>query len=133
MAARLNHLNKIIYPALKSGKIVISDRYADSTFVYQGFVNKYGINKTINLHKLLLKNFLPNKTFLFLLSPNEIYKRLKKRRTSNKYDKLDLAFHDKVIKGYKKLSKNNKRFHLINADNSIKNIQNEIINVLKEI
>ena len=133
MAARLNHLIKVIYPALNNGKIVISDRYADSTFVYQGFVNQYGINRAINLHKLLLKNFLPNKTFLFLLSPKEIIQRLKKRKLSNKYDKLSLEFHDKVNKGYKKLSKNNKRFHLINADNSIKNIHNEIINVLKEI
>jgi len=133
MAARLNHLNNIIYPALKSGKIVISDRYADSTFVYQGYVNNYGMNKSINLHKLLLKNFLPNKTFLFLLSPEKINERLKKRKLSNKYDKLNLTFHRKVNQGYRKLSKNDKRFCLINASNTIEKIQKEIINVLKTI
>ena len=133
MAARLNHLNNIIYPALKSGKIVISDRYADSTFVYQGYVNNYGMNKSINLHKLLLKNFLPNKTFLFLLSPEKINERLKKRKSPNKYDKLNLTFHKKVNQGYRKLSKNDKRFYLINASNTIEKIQKEIINVLKTI
>jgi dTMP kinase len=133
MAARLNHLNNIIYPALKSGKIVISDRYADSTFVYQGYVNNYGMNKSINLHKLLLKNFLPNKTFLFLLSPEKINERLKKRKSPNKYDKLNLTFHKKVNQGYRKLSKNDKRFYLINASNTIEKIQKEIINVLKAI
>jgi len=133
MAARLNHLNNIIYPALKSGKIVISDRYADSTFVYQGYVNNYGMNKSINLHKLLLKNFLPNKTFLFLLSPEKINERLKKRKPSNKYDKLNLTFHRKVNRGYRKLSKNDKRFCLINASNTIEKIQKKIVNVLKTI
>ena len=131
MAARLNHLNKVIYPALKAGKIVISDRYADSTFVYQGFVNKYGVDKTIYLHKLLLKNFLPNKTFLFHLSSLEINKRLNKRKILNKYDKLNLTFHKKVNEGYKKLSNNDKRFYSIDASKSIKDIHDEIISVLK--
>ena len=133
MAARANHLNNVIYPALKLGKIVISDRYADSTFVYQGYVNKYGIKKTINLHKLLLNNFLPNKTFLFLLEPKNIYKRLKKRTIFNKYDKLDLAFHENVIRGYKKIAKDNKRFYSINANNSILDIHEEIKKVLSNI
>ena len=133
MAARLNHLNNVIYPALKAGKIVISDRYADSTFVYQGYVNNYGMKKSINLHTLILNNFLPKKTFLFLLSPEKINERLKKRKSSNKYDKLNIGFHRKVNQGYRKLSKNNNRFYLINASNSIQEIQKEIINVLNTI
>ena len=132
MSARLNHLNKIIYPALNEGKIVISDRYADSTFVYQGYVNKFGINKAIKLHKLLLDNFLPTKTFLFTLSSKEIIKRLKNRKISNKYDKINLKFHEKVNAGYKKLSKNDKRFHYIDGSKSINFIHEEIINVLND-
>ena len=46
MAARLNHINLVIKPALKKRKIVISDRFVDSTFVYQGFANGYGIPKS---------------------------------------------------------------------------------------
>ncbi len=80
MSSRLNHINTVIKPALKSRKIVITDRFADSTFVYQGFVNNYGLKKTMNLHKELLNNFLPSKTFLFLLSVSEINKRLKKKK-----------------------------------------------------
>ena len=48
MSSRLNHINTVIKPALKNGKIVISDRFADSTFVYQGFVKDYGLKKTMN-------------------------------------------------------------------------------------
>ncbi|SVA35926.1 uncharacterized protein METZ01_LOCUS88780 [marine metagenome] len=130
MAARLNHINKVIKPALKAGKIVISDRFADSTFVYQGFVNNYGMQKTISLHKIFLDNFLPQKTFLFLLSPKQINKRLQNRKISNKYDKINPSFHAKVIKGYKKLSNNNKRFCIIKGDNSIKYIHDKIVKEL---
>ena len=133
MAARLNHINKIIIPALKVGKIVISDRFADSTFVYQGYVNKYGLNKTIELHKKLLNNFLPSKTFLFLLKTKDIILRLKERKIFNKYDLLNTDFHEKVIKGYKKISKNNKRFFILKADDKIENIHKTIIQNLNKI
>ena len=53
MAARSNHINNVILPNINKGKIVISDRFADSTFVYQGFVNKFGILKS----KIYIKNF----------------------------------------------------------------------------
>ena len=127
MSARLNHINNIILPSLKRGKIVISDRFADSTFVYQGYVNNFGLNKTLDLHKKLLNNFLPTKTFLFILNSNEINRRLKLRKNKNKYDKINKAFHNKVIRGYKKISKNNKRFHTIDATKSITSISEKII------
>ena len=133
MASRLNHINKIIKPALKEGKIVISDRFADSTFVYQGFVNKYGLDKTKELHRSILKNFLPSKTLLFLLPSKIINERLKKRKLSNKYDKIDLNFHNQVSKGYKILSKNNSRFYSIDATDSIENIHREIVKILRNI
>ena len=126
MSGRLNHINKIIKPSLEKGKIVITDRFADSSFVYQGYVNKFGLKKTISLHKQLLNNFLPDKTFLFLMNPSIILTRLKKRTRLNKYDKYDINFHIKVIKGYKKLSKNNKRFILLNAESSFDIVQNKI-------
>ena len=133
MSSRLNHINKVIKPALSKGIMVISDRYADSTFVYQGFVNNFGIKKTVDLHKKLIQNFLPKKTFLFLLSAKEINKRLRKRKIINKYDKIDELFHSKVISGYKILSKNNKRFIVINAELEVDKIQKKIIFSLEKL
>ena len=127
MSARLNHINNVILPSLKKGKIVISDRFADSTFVYQGYVNNFGLKKTLDLHKNLLNNFLPTKTFLFILNSNEINRRLKLRKNKNKYDKINKDFHNKVIRGYKKISKNNKRFYIIDATKSINTISEKII------
>ena len=130
MAARYNHINNIIKPALKSGKIVITDRFADSTFVYQGFVSGFGIDKIKKLHKNLLNNFLPDKTFLFELKTNEIISRLINRNKKNKYDKINKKFHNRVILGYKKISNNNKRFIKVDGNKNINEIHNFIIKKL---
>tara|TARA_Y100000768_G_scaffold364181_1_gene324424 strand:+ start:791 stop:1402 length:612 start_codon:yes stop_codon:yes gene_type:complete len=114
MAARSNHIQNVIIPNLNKGKIVISDRFADSTFVYQGFVNGFGISRLKKLHSEILNNFYPDYTFIFNIKSKEIMKRLLKRKNKNKYDKNDINFHQKVIKGYKKISKSN-RYININA------------------
>ena len=81
----------------------------------------------------MVNNFLPTKTFLFLLPVNEINKRLKKRKIINKYDKINRAFHLKVISGYEKLSKNNKRFVKINAELDVDKIQEKITKSIKTL
>ncbi|OUW95112.1 MAG: dTMP kinase [Pelagibacteraceae bacterium TMED237] len=130
MAARSNHINNFIKPNLIKKKIVISDRFADSTFVYQGFVNNFGISKVKKLHQELLNNFNPDITFIFNLNTNEIIKRLKKRKNKNKYDKINLEFHNRVIEGYKKIS-TKKRYINIDASLSKLMIHNNILNSLK--
>jgi len=130
MAARLNHINLVIKPALKNGKIVICDRFVDSTFVYQGYVNGFGIRVVKDLHKKLLNNFLPDKTFLFELDPKIILSRLKKRKNKNKYDKYDIKFHKKILLGYCKISKNHKRFVKIDGTKDKKKIHNYILKKL---
>ena len=126
MAARSHHINTVIKPALNTGKLVISDRFADSTFVYQGYVNNFGISKAKTLHKTILNNFLPNRTFLFELSSSKILIRLRKRKNKNKYDKLEKKFHINVNKGYKLIS-NNRRFIKIDASKSMNSIHKKII------
>ena len=126
MAARSHHINNVIKPAIEKGFLVISDRFADSTFVYQGYVNNFGIQKAKNLHKSILRNFLPHKTFLFNLSKSKIIARIKTRKSKNKYDKLERQFHDKVKKGYELISKSN-RFIKIDASKSIEIIHKKII------
>ena len=132
MAARSHHINNVIKPALNQGSLVISDRFADSTFVYQGYVNKFGIHKSKRLHKAILNNFLPNKTFLFKLSTSKIISRLKGRKLKNKYDKLEKEFHHQVNKGYSLIS-NNKRFLIIDASKSMQTIHKKIISHLNSL
>lgn len=129
MAARSNHINNYILPNLKKGKIVVSDRFADSTFVYQGFVNKFGLEKSKKLHKELLNNFLPDKTFVFHLNVKDIIYRLKKRKFGNKYDRIDSKFHNLVNIGYKKIQ-SEQRFVKIDGSKSKTEIHNIIKNNL---
>ena len=129
MASRSNHINNIILPNLLKGKIVITDRYADSTFVYQGYVNKFGIDNVKKLHKNLLNNFFPDYTFIFNIEVKEIVNRLNKRNKKNKYDRLDTNFHKKVIQGYKKIA-NSKRYINIDATTSKIKIHKSIIEKL---
>ena len=126
MASRLNHINTVIQPALNEGKLVICDRFCDSTFVYQCYYNGFGIEKGMKLHKMLLNNFFPHKTYLFLLNPKTIIKRLKMRKKNNKYDVFDINFHKKIILGYKKISLNKKRFVNINAEKPFEEIQQKL-------
>ena len=130
MAGRSNHINNVILPNIKEGKIVISDRYADSTFVYQGFVNKFGVLKALKLHKELLNNFYPNYTFVFQIGIDTIIQRLKRRKIKNKYDKIDIKFHQNVVNGYNKICKS-KRYFNIDATLSKNTIHNNILKILK--
>ncbi len=130
MAARSNHINNVILPNIQKGKIVISDRFADSTFVYQGYVNKFGISKAKKLHSELLNNFYPDYTFVFNLNIKEIIERIKKRKFKNKYDKIDSNFHKSVIKGYRQISKSSRYFN-IDASLSKNIIHKNILNLLK--
>ena len=84
------------------------------------------------MHKNILNNFLPHKTFLFELPTQLIISRLKKRKSKNKYDKLEKNFHDQVNRGYKIISKN-KRFIKIDASKSIIHINKIIISHLNSL
>ena len=130
MTSRLDHLNKIIIPALNNNKIVICDRYVDSTAIYQGYYNKFGVQKIYQLHKLLLNNFLPDLTFVFNNNPNIAKKPLLKRKNKNKYDKVDYKFNNKINSAFIKLAKKNSRFIIIDATLSINEIHDIIISYL---
>ena len=130
MAARLDHIDKIIKPALNKNKIVICDRFVDSTAIYQGHYNNFGIKKVFDLHKLFLNNLLPNITFFFNSNSELVKKRLIKRKYKNKYDLIDKKFNNSINTAYLKLAKKNKRFKIIDASLSIKDIHNIIRTIL---
>ena len=133
MVSRIDHINRIISPALKNKKVIISDRYVDSTAIYQGYYNKFGIKNVYDLHKQYLNNILPNLTFYFDVDTATTSARLRKRKIKNKYDIIEKKFNNKIRKGYLKIAKNNKRFIIINASLNKEEIHKIIINkLLKE-
>ncbi|MDV3178453.1 MAG: dTMP kinase, partial [Sweet potato little leaf phytoplasma] len=98
-ADRIEHLQQVIKPALSDNKIVICDRYLDSSFVYQGYVRKLGI-KFIKQINYLAYNLLPDITFYLDLEPKQILKRLYVRNKSKLegFDTQKLFWHQQIRK-----------------------------------
>lgn len=131
-AARREHYIKKIKPALDAGKIVICDRFIDSSIVYQGIVRGVGVDLVENINKYAINNVEPDLTIFFDLDPEIGLKRVSLRNEQmNRFDKESLDFHLKVRKGYKLLSKTRNRFVLIDASKSIEDVTKQIINIIK--
>tara|TARA_B100001027_G_scaffold40155_1_gene25442 strand:+ start:296 stop:907 length:612 start_codon:yes stop_codon:yes gene_type:complete len=112
-------------------KIILIDRFVDSTIAYQHY--GFGINLKLieSINKYLLKKFKVTFTFLNIVSKNNLIKRINKRKILNRYDKFSYSFYEKVQKGYLKLSKRNKRKYLIINSNLDKE-KNKLL-ILKKV
>lgn len=111
-------------------KIILIDRFVDSTIAYQHY--GLGVNiKLINtINNYLLKNFKIDFTFLNIVSKKNMIKRLKSRRSLNRYDKFKSNFYQKVQKGFLKLSDKKKKYQIIDSNLDIKMNKSLIINKL---
>ncbi len=127
---RLDHLEKVIKPSLKEGKIVITDRYIDSTYAYQGAgrgISKDIINNLVTQTEILL----PDKTILLDLDPEIGLKRASSRNELDRFESENLEFHKRLRKSFLKAAEiNPKRFLVINADDEPKKILQSVINKL---
>jgi len=100
-AARLDHVNKLIKPALAEGKTVICDRFADSTLVYQGIGKGLSEEYVRMLHRLTLGNFQPDLTIILDIDPAIGLKRAAARRgTETRFESMDIDFHHCIRAGF---------------------------------
>ena len=97
MAARSENID-IIRNSYKK-KVIIIDRFTDSTIAYQHYGMGVGINLIKTLNKYLLKNIKVDFTFLNIVNRKNLYERLKKRKSLNRYDKFNIKFYKKVHNG----------------------------------
>ena len=131
-AARRDHLQKLINPALAENKIVICDRFCDSTLAYQGF--GYNVDKELikNIQNSAIGNFEPNITFLIDIDIGVSFKRINNRADNNRYEKMEKTFHQKVREGFLEIAKNNpQRIVVIDGNQSSKKIHQAIIDKLR--
>lgn len=132
-AARVEDVEKIIKPALEKGKIVIADRFYDSTIAYQGMArNIMNVEQILKLTKTIIGDIKPDLTFYLKLSPEEAFKRKSKINEGlDRIEKEGLLFHKQVEKGYDYISNLEKeRFVIIDASKTPAEISNEIIKKL---
>ena len=119
MAARSENIDVIKKSFNK--KIILIDRFTDSTIAYQHFGMGVDINLIKNLNKYLLKNIKVSFTFLNIVNRLNLQERLKKRKSLNRYDKFNMSFYKKVQNGFLKLSKKQKnKYQLIDSNLEIK-------------
>ncbi len=136
-AARQMHVENLIKPALAAGKIVICDRFTDSTRAYQGYGHGFDLNVIEEINRIVIGGFNPDLTLIFDLPVEEGLRRsfAQKQKSSgaesteDKFEHLDRGFHDRMRKGFLEIAaKNPARCKIVDASG----IQNDIFaNILK--
>jgi dTMP kinase len=132
-AARRDHLEKTIQPALTKNQIVICDRFVDSTRVYQG-VARADLRQTVDeLHSIIIKKE-PDITFIIDTDPEKSLTRgLARNSGEDRFEEFGLEFQKKLRDGFSQLSKTEKsRCHLINGMRSKEEVSNDILRIVKD-
>ena len=133
LAARAEHVEKVIRPALEAGKIVLCDRFADSTMVYQGFVRGIEIDKVKALCEFATDGIQPDLTILLDAAPEALLQRRADRRVKDRFEQEGLDFQKKVRAGFLLLANADRvRVKKVNALQNTEAVQADIQKVLKE-
>ena len=130
LAARNEHIKNKIKPALKNKFIVICDRFTDSTLAYQVFGKKINIKFINNIHKFILNGIKPNITFVLKVSSKSSQKRLKKRKSKNRYDNFAQSFYSKAQKSFLKIAKNKKNYYVLESSNNDNGLEKKIFKIV---
>jgi dTMP kinase len=134
-AARRQHLAEKVIPALEEGKIVLCDRFVDSSLAYQGVGRGIGIDEIYNINQFAIVGLMPDLTIYFDLDPKVGLNRVHQadEREINRLDLEELDFHLKVQSGYAEIMKREPwRFKRIDASNSIDRVFNDTLKVILE-
>lgn len=130
-AARSDHLRRKIIPALQEGKTVICDRFADSTTAYQGYgygKNGVPLEKIARVYDVVVGDFKPDLTFIMDLPVEKgLQRSLARDVDSNRYERMQLAFHENLRAAFLKIARDNPdRCRIIDANGDIDSVQNSI-------
>ncbi len=132
-AARVQHLADRVEPALSQGKLVICDRYVDSSLAYQAFARGLGRDFVEKINAFALENYLPDLTIFIDLTPEEAFKR---KQGADENDRMELAgmdFHRRVYEGYKTVAKEQPdRVVCVDGKKSPQEIFNDVLQILRD-
>jgi dTMP kinase len=140
LADRAQHVRQIIRPALDRNEIVLSDRYADSTLIYQGYGRGLGLDALAALNAMAVGGLWPDLTFLLDLPPETGLERARSRNKAlglemleGRFEAEDLAFHRRVRQGYLTLASERPRFRIIDASRPQEAVFQDISLVLEPL
>ena len=100
-ASRVQHLSDRVEPALSEGKLVICDRYVDSSFAYQAYARGLGLDFITKINAFALEKYLPDVTVFIDLTPEDAFKRKHGADENDRLEKAGMEFHKRVYEGYK--------------------------------
>ena len=130
LAARNEHVINKIRPALLKKKVVICDRFIDSTLAYQVYGKGVKKNLIDYIHKHILGNIKPDLTIILRVNMSAALTRLRKRKKKNRYDKFSKSFYNKVQKAFLKIAKNsNKRYVVLDNSFDTKDTEKKIFEI----
>jgi dTMP kinase len=117
LASRNEHVENVIKPAINKKKIIICDRFVDSTLAYQVYGKNIDKRFIDYIHSYILKDIRPDLTFILYSNISKALKRLNKRKKKNRYDKFSKKFYNKVQNSFIEIGKKNKSRYVV-LDNS---------------
>lgn len=133
-ASRAQHVREVIYPALLEKKIVITDRFTDSTIAYQGYGRGIDLETINALNEIVTPGLKPFLTFLLDIDVEEGLRRNRETNKNDRFEMETIEFHRLVRDGYLKLLKQEpQRIRLIDASRGIDKVHEEIVKVFEEI
>ncbi len=133
-AARAQLVEQVIAPAKKEGKVIISDRFVDSSAVYQGIARGLGTKTVYDVNKYAIAACEPDITFLLDIDAKAGIGRKKNQKNLDRMEQEKMEFHEMVADGYRKLAKEHKeRICVIDASLPIEQIQEHILTKLEHI
>lgn len=133
LAARADHVSQVIRPALDAGKVVLCDRFSDSTLVYQGILRDMDLDQLRKLNDFATRSLRPDVTLLLDGDPRELLKRRNDRGIVDKFELQGLAFQDRVRAGYLQLAQAEpERILVVDALEEPEVVTEEIIKILEK-
>ena len=132
LAARNEHILNKIKPALKKKKVVICDRFIDSTIAYQVYGKKVNYNFIKLIHNQILGNLKPDLTFILKVSIKSSRKRLSERKSKNRYDNFPQSFYNKAQKSFLKIAKNKKNYFILESSANNNILEKEIFEIVSK-
>ena len=132
-AARVQHLHDRVEPALNEGKLVVCDRYVDSSLAYQAFARGLGREFIEKINAYALEKYLPDLTVFIDLSPEAAFLRKHGADENDRLEQAGMAFHNRVYEGYKILAKENpERIVCVDGNQTPDEIFCQVLRVLQE-
>ncbi len=129
LAARNEHILNKIKPALKKKKVVICDRFIDSTIAYQVHGKRVNYKFIKIIHNQILGNLKPDLTFILKVSTKSSRKRLSERKSKNRYDNFPQSFYNKAQKSFLKIAKNKKNYFILDSSSNNNILEKKIFEI----